>query len=80
MPDDQGLTRRDRLIKLRDMQEAQLEVLDDDSRTFATLSKEYRATLAELDSLPEADRGSEVDEVARKREQRRSRAAAAGEA
>lgn len=71
--------RRAQLEDLRDLLRDQLE--DAPPSAVAGIAREYRATLAELAALgPGADapreEGSKVDELARKREARRSAEAA----
>lgn len=67
--------RRKSLAALRDRLAKDLDV-ETDGRTVVQLAKELRLVIAELDALPKAEGGSKVDEVARKREERRARASA----
>lgn len=64
---DVDRTRLDRLTVLRDTQESTL--LDDiPAREFAALSREYRATLAEIASLtPAIPKGDAIDQLAQRR-------------
>jgi len=52
-------TYRERLIALRDHLATAIEGGAEDSRTLAALSKEYRAVLAELESLPAPEETSQ---------------------
>lgn len=68
-------SRLDRLVRLRGNLEA---VLNEGVpvRDFATLSREYRAVLADIDTLAEPEKkGDAVDEIAQRRAARRSGAA-----
>lgn len=68
-------TRLERLMTLRSTQEAALES-EIPVRDFASLSREYRATLADIAELqPKAQEGDAVDEIAQRRAARRSGAA-----
>lgn len=68
-------TRIDRLIALRDSQEAALAG-GVPAREFAALSREYRATLAEIAELdPPKAEGDGIDEIAQRRTARRAGAA-----
>lgn len=60
-------TRLERLLRLRDAQEAAFAE-GVPPREFATLSREYRATLAEVDALtPAAPKGDAIDQLAQRR-------------
>lgn len=74
LPEDvSGGSRRAALVAIRDRVAAELE--EAAGRDVAALSRELRAALAELDSLP-AERGeSDVDQLAAKRSKRQRRAA-----
>ena len=68
-------SRLDRLIRLRGNLE---ETLNEGVpvRDFATISKEYRAVMAEIDTLAEPEKkGDAVDEIAERRAARRTGAA-----
>lgn len=70
-----------RLEKLRDLADLLEESLDEASvGVRAQLAAQYRATLAEIDSLSEGERkaGDPVDEVAQRRTARRRAASGAG--
>lgn len=68
-------SRLDRLIRLRGNLEATLNE-GVPVRDFATISREYRATLAEIDTLAVPEKkGDAVDEIAQRRAARRSVAA-----
>ena len=64
-------SRRDRLIALRGRLESALsgEIA---VRDFAALSREYRACLADLAALPDAQEVSVADEIAERRARRRA--------
>lgn len=63
---------RERLEKLRDLQLACLNALAAEPDKVASLSREYRATLAELDALPSAMKRTTLDDLKAKREARKS--------
>lgn len=67
MSDEPDQTRVDRLTKLRDAQaEALLSGIP--AREFAALSREYRATLAEIaDLTPAEPKGDAIDQLAQRR-------------
>lgn len=65
-------TRRERLEQLRNAQAEVLASGEVAARDFAALSREYRATLAELDALPTAQEVSAADEIAQRRAARRT--------
>lgn len=67
-----GSTRRERLEALRDTQERAITSGDVAIRDFAALSREYRATLADLAALPEMKEASAADEIAERRRRRRA--------
>lgn len=70
MADEKG--RLERLLALRSAQEFALSS-DIPVRDFSALSREYRATLAEIDDLqPKADEGDGIDEIAQRRAARRA--------
>lgn len=69
--------RRRALAALRARLAAELDVTDLDSRVVAQLSKELRAVVQELDSLPGGEEVQPVDEIAARRAARL--AAAAGQ-
>ena len=66
-------SRRERLEALRDSL-ADLIADGVGARDFAALSREYRATLAELDALPAAKEVSAADEIAERRARRQANA------
>lgn len=66
--------RRSTLEAMRDRLATVIDSDDADARTIAGLSKELRAVVQELDSLPNGEKVDTVDEIA---EQRRKRLAAA---
>ena len=66
-------SRRERLEALRDSL-ADLIAEGVGARDFAALSREYRATLAELDALPAAKEVSAADEIAERRARRQANA------
>jgi hypothetical protein len=66
-------TRRQRLEDARDRAEKAMGQVDPDK--LAPLLREYRAVLAELDSLPEQAEVSDADEIAARRAARRAGAA-----
>lgn len=73
-------SRLDRLTTLRTAIEATLAG-DVPVRDFAALSREYRAVLAEIDELaPPQQKGDAVDEIAQRRNARRSAAPGAARA
>ena len=66
-------SRIEKLERLRLTQELAIETEGLPVRDFAGLSREYRATLAEIDELTPAEiEGDVVDEIARRRAARRS--------
>lgn len=67
-------TRRERLEALRDSLQAVMDEEGVGARDFAALSREYRATLAELDALPAAKEVSAADEIAERRARRQANA------
>lgn len=68
-------TRLERLSALRAVQELALAT-EMPVRDFASISREYRATLAEIDELAPAEmEGDAVDEIAARRAARRTRSA-----
>lgn len=70
-----GPSRIDRLTQLRNQQETALSS-EIAARDFAAISREYRATLAEIAELtPKTNEGDAVDEIAQRRAARRSSAA-----
>ena len=66
-------SRRERLEALRDSL-ADLIADGVGARDFAALSREYRATLAELDALPAAKEVSAADDIAERRARRQANA------
>jgi hypothetical protein len=71
-PREETASRLERLTALRDSQESALagEVATKD---FASLSREYRATLAEIAELePKKAEGDGIDEIAKRRAARRT--------
>ena len=63
-------TRLERLTSLRDDQEAAFKS-GVPAREFAALSREYRATLAEIEALtPAAPKGDAIDQLAQRRSAR----------
>lgn len=67
-------SRLDRLVRLRGNLEATLNE-GVPVRDFATISREYRAVLAEIDTLAEPEKkGDAVDEIAQRRAARRTTA------
>lgn len=69
--------KRKALEDIRDRLTRALDEATDDPRALVQITRELRATWAELDALPLAKETSAVDEVAAKREERRSRTSAA---
>lgn len=67
----------DRRATLTDLRQRLTEAFDaaDDPRDLATLSKELRAVLAELDSLPGGEEADPVDDLAARRAARLANAA-----
>lgn len=67
-------TRREALEAIRDRLTAEFDTAED-PRDVAMLSKELRAVWDELDAIPAAGSNAPTDEIARRREERRQRAA-----
>ncbi|MDR7278924.1 hypothetical protein [Catenuloplanes atrovinosus] len=65
--------RRKRLVWLRDRLDTELESAE--GRDVAALSRELRAVLVEIDSIPDAASNAPADEIAKRREERRRAAA-----
>jgi hypothetical protein len=63
---------RERLESLRDLQLACLNALAAEPDKVASLSREYRATLAELDALPSETKRTAFDDLKARREARKS--------
>lgn len=60
----QGITKMDRLGKLKDLESRLLASMDEcDIRSLAALARQYRETLAEIEQI-EGDQGSD-DDIAR---------------
>lgn len=87
--------RRKSLVALRDRLATELDALSNvheegcgcdcgpppqDGRVVVQITKELRAVIAELDAMPNGKEVSPVDDLAKKREERRKRAAAKGKA
>ena len=70
---ESAASRRDRLEVLRGSLES---IMADGvgARDFAAISREYRATLAELDALPDAKEVSAADDIAERRARRQANA------
>lgn len=67
-------SRRDRLTSLRSEIEAAIDGAE--TKDLAALSREYRAILAEIEGIPDPSEVSVVDEIAQRRNARRSGSAA----
>jgi hypothetical protein len=67
----------ERRVTLTDLRKRLLDALDEaeDPRALATLSKELRAVMAEIDSLPGGEEADPVDDLAAQRAARLARAA-----
>jgi hypothetical protein len=67
----------ERRVTLTDLRKRLLDALDEaeDPRDLATLSKELRAVMAEIDSLPGGEEADPVDDLAAQRAARLARAA-----
>jgi hypothetical protein len=67
----------ERRVTLTDLRKRLLDALDvtEDPRDLATLSKELRAVMAEIDSLPGGEEADPVDDLAARRAARLANAA-----
>jgi hypothetical protein len=67
----------ERRVTLTDLRKRLLDALEvtDDPRDLATLSKELRAVMAEIDSLPGGEEADPVDDLAARRAARLADAA-----
>ena len=66
----EGLSDRDRLVALRARLEAVLADPETSPRDFASVSREYRMTLAAIAELAPVAEGSPLDEIAARRRKR----------
>lgn len=71
MQPEETASRRDRLLALRGRLEQSLQ-MEIPVRELAAISREYRACLADIAALPDAQEVSVADEIAERRARRRA--------